>query len=91
MHIELTHESNRIFANDTNGQLIADITFPAVSEGRVDINHTFVHESLRGQGIADMLMQAAIETINAKGLKTDTNCPYAKKWFLSHPEFNHLL
>ena len=50
--MEFTKETNRIFAKDVAGKLIAEITFPNRSATTVDINHTFVDDSLRGQGVA---------------------------------------
>ena len=91
MKLDLQYEQNCIFANDESGKRIAEITFPAVSEKVVDIDHTFVDPSLRGQGAADLLMRAAVSDIEKKGLKTRTSCPYAAKWFLKHTEFSDLL
>lgn len=91
MELSLQHENHRIYASDQNGRVIAEITFPAVSDKTVDIDHTFVDPSLRGQGVADFLMRAAVAEIRAKGLKTRTSCPYAEKWFLKHTEFLDLL
>lgn len=91
MKLDLKQEPNRIYAKDENGQVIAEITYPAVSDQAVDINHTFVDASLRGLGAADRLMRAAVEDIQKKGLKTRTSCPYAAKWFSNHTEFSDLL
>lgn len=49
--MEFQHERERIFALDEQGKLVAEVTFP-VSEGVADIDHTFVDQSLRGQGVA---------------------------------------
>jgi predicted GNAT family acetyltransferase len=48
--MELFYEENRFYAMDTKGSLLAEITFPFTAPGKVDINHTFVDASLRGQG-----------------------------------------
>ena len=91
MELSLQYEKHRIYASDQNGRVIAEITFPAVFDGIVDISHTFVDPSLRGQGVADSLMRAAVAEIRAKGLKTRTSCPYAENWFLKHADFSDLL
>ena len=44
------------------------------------MNHTFVHESLRGRGVAAMLVQLAVDEIQRKGGEIAATCPYAKKW-----------
>lgn len=91
MNLELQYDNHRYYANDQSGKMIAEITYPAISDQVVDINHTFVDSSLRGQGVADFLMHAAVSDIKAKGLKIKTSCPYAEKWFLKHLEFAELL
>lgn len=89
--MEFTKNTNRIFANDETGKLIAEITFPDISATTVDINHTFVDSSLRGQGVAGKLMLAAVDTIRAQSKKAVATCPYAVDWFAKNPEFSELL
>lgn len=85
--MEYTTEDGRIFANDENGKVIAEITFP-VKDGIATIDHTFVDDSLRGQGIAGQLMQMAIAKIAADGHKLAATCPYATAWLQRHPEIH---
>ncbi len=73
-------EENRIFSEDENGKIVAEITFPEVSDGVYEINHTFVDDSLRGQGIAGKLMEQAVEEIRSCGGKVTASCSYAKQW-----------
>ena len=44
------------------------------------IDHTFVHESLRGQGVAGKLMEEAVAAIEAQGWKVGASCSYAVSW-----------
>ncbi|MGE4484501.1 MAG: GNAT family N-acetyltransferase [Oscillospiraceae bacterium] len=89
--MELIHENNRIYCLNPNGQIIAEITFPSVDKDTVDISRTFVDPSLRGQGVAETLIRAAIEDIRSKNLKIVPTCSYAVKWFTTHPELSDLL
>ena len=59
---------------DGGGRAIAEITFPDIDEDTVDINHTFVDESLRGQGMAGKLMEAAVNQIQSQGKKAVPTC-----------------
>ncbi|NCB51329.1 MAG: N-acetyltransferase [Clostridia bacterium] len=86
--MELINEENRIYSLNEGGELIAEITFPALSAEKVDIHHTFVDPSLRGQGMADKLVRAAIDAILGRGLKAVATCPYAVKWFTDHTEYS---
>ena len=81
----------RIYAEDTAGRLLAEITFPTVRSGVADINHTFVDRSLRGTGVADQLMRAALTAIRADGNRVIATCPYAAAWFDKHPDQTDIL
>ena len=74
------HEENRIYLEDAAGRTVAEITFPETSEGIYTINHTYVDDSLRGQGIASRLVQAAVEDIAERGGKVRATCSYAVRW-----------
>ena len=75
---------NRISRKDENGHVIAEITFTETSHGLFVINHTFVDESLRGQGVASKLVQAAVDEIKKRGGQVQATCSYAKKWLKEH-------
>ena len=89
--MEFQKSEGRIFAQDETGKLVAEITFPTVAEGVADIDHTFVDESLRGQGVAGELMQRAVDSLRASGRKAVATCSYARKWFDQHPEQKDVL
>ena len=88
--MEFQHERERIFALDEQGKLVAEVTFP-VSEGVADIDHTFVDQSLWGQGVAGQLLDAAVRQIRMEGLRAKATCSYAAKWFKEHPDQSDLL
>ena len=88
--MEFQHERERIFALDEQGKLVAEVTFP-VSEGVADIDHTFVEQSLRAQGVAGQLLDAAVRQIRMEGLRAKATCSYAAKWFKEHPDHSDLL
>ena len=73
-------EKCRFYMEDENGKLIAEVTFPETEPGVFTIDHTFVDSSLRGQGIASKLVQAAVDTIHCQGGKVKATCPYAENW-----------
>ena len=79
-------EPERIFAQDAQGKVIAEVTFP-VENCIATIDHTFVDESLRGQGVASRLVQLAADKILADGHKIAATCPYAVTWLQRHPQY----
>lgn len=71
---------NRIYAMNNNNETIAEVTFYEIKNGVYNIDHTFVDDSLRGQGIGSRLVKEAVDTIKEKGAKVEATCPFASKW-----------
>ena len=78
--MEFKKEENRIYLDNEEGKVLAEIEFEQLENKEFNIYHTFVDESLRGQGIAAKLVQMAIDEIEAKGGKVRATCSYAKSW-----------
>ena len=75
-------EGNAIRLYDGD-KMIAEVTFPETAEGINTIDHTFVDDCLRGQGIAGKLVKLAVDEIESCGGEVRATCSYAKKWILS--------
>ena len=84
-------EQNRIYLANENGEAAAEVIFPAVGEGVVEIRRTWVDDSLKGQGVAALLMEACYEALKADGRKAVLLCSYAVKWYGEHPERNDIV
>lgn len=78
-------ESNRIYY-EQEGRTLAEITFPALDDTTVNIDHTFVDECLRGQGVAGRLMEPAAAELERTGRKAVATCSYARRWLENHPD-----
>ena len=72
-------------------QLLAEATFPEFAPGVVNIDHTFVDEALRGQGVAAQMMERIARSLRETGRTAIPTCSYAKKWFGQHPEYADVL
>lgn len=89
--MDFTHSSNKIALLGSGNQLLAEVTFPDIDETTVNIDHTFVDPSLRGQNIADKLMNAAVSQLRTEEKKAVLTCSYAVKWFEKHPEYSDIV
>ena len=87
--MEFQKERGWIYA-ERDGKVIAEVTFPERG-GVAVIDHTFVDDSLRGQGVAGQLLRAAADQLRAEGRKAQLTCSYAQQWFAQHPEEADLL
>lgn len=88
---DFKREANAFKKYDDNGKMIAEILFPNKSDDVWDIKRTYVDNSLRGQGIADKLMQSVVDAAKEENAKLIPTCSYAVKWFEKHPEESDLL
>lgn len=73
----------------------AELTYahaPAVGDAaRVSADHTYVPDSMRGQGIAAQLTDALIETARREGWKVIPRCSYVVAAFQRHPDWSDVL
>ena len=84
MEFQIT--DGRIFYQNEQDEVLAEATYSYLSEGVVDIDHTYVSPVLRGQGVAGRLMEALASDLRAKGLKATASCSYAEAWLEKNRE-----
>lgn len=73
-----TQEKNRFYMGDPH-QPTAEITFEDIDSGTMSVDHTYVDDSLRGQGIAEKLLDAVADLARREHKKLSATCPYARK------------
>jgi len=88
--MEMNHEDGRFYIED-NDKLVGEITYSEVEDGVISLDHTFVNDDYRGQGIAGKLLNAALDYADLKSLKIVPVCEYAKSVFKRKPEIRFLL
>lgn len=89
--LEFKKAEGRIFKEDDQGEEIAVITYVPAGEDVVDANHTFVDPSLRGQGVAEKLVEALVEDMEKEGKKIKPGCPYVEALFERKPDkYGHI-
>jgi predicted GNAT family acetyltransferase len=59
--------------------------------GRVTFIHTFVPPELRGKGLAEQLVRAALDWARGEKLKVVPQCSYTARFIERHPEYADLL
>jgi predicted GNAT family acetyltransferase len=78
------HGRNGAFFIDEDGEWIAELTYIRGDDGEITIDHTQVDEKLKGQGIGEQLVNAAVDFARENDLKIKLLCPYARKVFDEH-------
>lgn len=89
--MEFTHSKNSITLLSESGKTLAEVTFPDIDTNTVNVNHTFVDDSLRGQGIAGKLMEELVISLRNSNRRAVLNCSYAISWFEKHPQYKELI
>lgn len=63
----------------------------SVYENVIDLHHTYTPPQLRGKGLAEKVVRAAIEYAKENKLKVIPSCSYVAAFMQRHPEYSELL
>ena len=79
--MEIKHIENKgFFISDEKGEVIAELTYK--KEGnKLYVDHTYVSRLMRGQGIAEKLLDAGVKYAEKNGYKIVPVCSYVVKKF----------
>ncbi len=92
MEIKLSESENKgRFFIEEEGKMLAQITWVKETEDHIILDHTFVDDLLRGQGIARQLFDKVIELAREREIKIQPVCSYAQKMFEQNPEIADLM
>jgi uncharacterized protein len=82
IQIEHSEEDGRgAFFVAREGTRLAQMTYTRSAEDLVIIDHTEVHEKLRGLGVARRLLDAAVAWARSSKTRVIATCPYAHAQF----------
>jgi len=62
-----------------------------LGDGVVDLQHTVVMPSHRGQGLGGLLAERAFEDARTESRKVIPSCPFIAGWVPEHPEVEDLI
>lgn len=83
--------SNKFFIGETEETALAEITYDMDQELNLIINHTRVDHSLRGQGLAEQLLEKVVEKARATKVKVVPICSYAAKKMIGNDKYKDVL
>lgn len=89
--MEFQIEPGRIWLPDESGKAVAEVLFPDDGEKTVNVTHTFVDDSLRGKGVAGLLMEVLAAELRRQGKRAHLSCSYAAGWFEKHDGYGDIL
>lgn len=82
---------NKFYVGDSIKDPMAEITFVQNGDNRLIIDHTYVSDELRGQGIAGDLVENVVLFAREKGKKVMPLCPYAKDKIEKTPAYQDVV
>ena len=89
--MDFEKSGNRIFKEDESGKTLAEITYVESGEEIVLADHTYVDPALRGEGVAEQLVDALVEEMEKQNKKIKPTCPYVVVLFKRKPEkYGHI-
>lgn len=79
MEYIINKHENKFFIEDELNNLIAEITFYFSDDKTIVIDHTYVSDSLKGKGVATMLLDKTVEYARNENYKIVPLCSFAVK------------
>ncbi|MHC1787526.1 MAG: GNAT family N-acetyltransferase [Christensenellales bacterium] len=79
------------YLGDDPNHPLAEIDFIDLGGGELSVTHTCVAESLRGQGMAEKLLDSVADLARAQGKKLSATCSYASKALKEKAKYADLL
>jgi hypothetical protein len=61
-----------------------------VTDGTIEMTHTFVPPELRGRGLAELLVRAALAWVRVEKKRVVPSCSYVATFLERHAEFRDL-
>ena len=79
------------FFIEVDGLQHAEMTYTYAGNAKIIIDHTEVDETLKGQGVGYMLVEAAVDFMRLKDVKVIPLCPFAAAVFKKKQEYSDRL
>ncbi len=87
----IKRDGNQFYIGESIENRVTEITFVSSGENTIIIDHTYVSDSLRGQGIALQLVNKVAEYARLEHKKIIPLCSYAKKVMTQNEEYKDVL
>jgi predicted GNAT family acetyltransferase len=89
-HVDNQH-NGEFYLDNEQGKRIAEISYVWSGEQKIIANHTWVDDSLRGQGMARQLLDVLVDFARQKQLKIVPTCSYVEVMFRREKSFSDVV
>lgn len=87
--MDIQHQDSKrggVFFMEAQGKRLAEITYQWQEASTIVADHTWVDDSLRGQGIARKMLDVLVDFARKNQLKIIPQCSYVEVVFRREPE-----
>ncbi|QRQ99811.1 GNAT family N-acetyltransferase [Dyadobacter sandarakinus] len=92
MDIQLNEDGKKgRFFIESDGKVVAEMTFVWAGPHKIIIDHTVVDASLQGKNVGKQLVHQAVLFAREKEIRILPLCPFASAIFTKTPEFKDVL
>lgn len=89
--MEIVKADNSFYVGESPEAMEAEITFTLVDTDLIQIDHTYVSETLSGKGVGLQLVNKVVELARQENRKIMPVCPFAKKVMTKSDEYLDVL
>jgi predicted GNAT family acetyltransferase len=87
----IKRDNNKFYIGEDIENILAEITFVPTGADKIIIDHTYVSDSLKGQGIGQQLVKSVAEYARQENKKIIPSCPFAKRIMTKDEEYRDVL
>ncbi|MBU8915192.1 N-acetyltransferase [Bacillus sp. FJAT-29953] len=87
---DIKKENNTFYVGEPKNK-DAEISYVPTGKDKIIVDHTFVSDSLRGQGVGEALVKKIVEFAREEGKLVIPLCPFAKNQIERNEEYHDIL
>lgn len=89
--LEIKKGNNKFFVGENEDTPLGEINYHVTEEGQLDVVRTFVSDELRGEGLAQDLLERMIKFAREENKKIIPTCPYVKRKMEANESYQDVL
>ena len=89
--IAIEQGDNKFFVGGDEENPLAEIIYRLSEDKQLVVEHTYVADELRGEGVAGKLVEKVVDYARGNGFKIRSECSYAKSKLEKTPEYQDVL
>lgn len=89
--MEIVKGTNKFYIGEDENNPIAEITYKEKDKHTINVDHTYVSDELRGQGIAGKLVEVITDFARKENVKIIPTCPYVASKMEKTAEYHDLI